>query len=52
LKKSGITDAVTVNGCRTNERANALERVADGSPASLYIAPNLCVPEPLNIYFW
>jgi ATP-dependent DNA helicase RecQ len=40
LEKAGITDAVTVNGLQNPiERANALERVEDGSASLLYIAP-------------
>jgi len=40
LEKAGITDAVTINGLQNPiERANALERVEDGSASLLYIAP-------------
>ena len=40
LEKAGITDAVTINGMIDPiERANAMERVQDGSASILYISP-------------
>ena len=40
LEKAGIMDAVTINGLLDPiERANAIERVADGSVSLLYISP-------------
>ncbi len=40
LEKVGITEAVTINGLLDPvERANALERIEDGSAALLYISP-------------
>jgi len=40
LEKSGITDAVTINGLLDPiERAKSFERVADGSASILYISP-------------
>ena len=40
LEKMGITQAVTINGLLDPiERANAIERVQDGSAAILYISP-------------
>jgi len=40
LEKSGITDAVTINGLLDPiERAKSIERVEDGSAAILYISP-------------
>ncbi|MEA4925456.1 MAG: RecQ family ATP-dependent DNA helicase [Syntrophomonadaceae bacterium] len=40
LEKTGITDAVTINGLLDPiERAKSFERVADGSAAILYISP-------------
>lgn len=40
LLQSGITDAVTVNGLVDPiERANALERVVDGSASMVYVSP-------------
>ncbi|MEX2569347.1 MAG: RecQ family ATP-dependent DNA helicase, partial [Cyclobacteriaceae bacterium] len=40
LEKSGITEAVTINGLLDPiERANSLERVEDGSASLLYISP-------------
>jgi ATP-dependent DNA helicase RecQ len=40
LEKAGITEAVTINGLLDPiERAKSFERVADGSAALLYIAP-------------
>ena len=40
LEKFGITEAVTINGLLDPiERANAMERVENGSAALLYIAP-------------
>lgn len=40
LNNIGITDAVTINGLLNPlERANAIERVANGSASLLYIAP-------------
>lgn len=40
LNNIGITDAVTINGLLNPiERANAIERVANGSATLLYIAP-------------
>lgn len=40
LEKSGITEAVTINGLLDPiERANSFERVEDGSASLLYISP-------------
>ncbi len=40
LEKTGITDAVTINGLLDPiERAKSFERVADGSASLLYISP-------------
>lgn len=40
LEKTGITDAVTINGLLDPiERAKSFERVADGSASMLYISP-------------
>ncbi|MBW6492425.1 MAG: RecQ family ATP-dependent DNA helicase [Lentimicrobium sp.] len=40
LEKSGITDAVTINGLLDPiERAKSIERVEDGSASILYISP-------------
>lgn len=40
LEKSGITDAVTINGLLDPiERAKSIERVENGSACVLYIAP-------------
>lgn len=42
LEKSGITDAVTINGLLDPiERAKSLERVENGSASILYISPEL-----------
>jgi ATP-dependent DNA helicase RecQ len=42
LDKTGITEAVTINGLLDPvERSKAIERVADGSACMLYISPEL-----------
>jgi ATP-dependent DNA helicase RecQ len=49
LEKSGITDAVTINGLLDPiERAKSFERVEDGSASILYISPESLRSRPIE----
>lgn len=53
LNKRNITDAVTVNGLlNVIERANALERIANGSAKILYISPEQLRSTTIEKLLW